>query len=128
VILGSLLVALAACKGSGPSTPRNEEEDLFHNVCARCHGADGTGGPPDPLGNPGPKNFTDPVFQRSMTDEQLRNAIENGNRGMPAFGAALTPAQVSLMIAHVRKLDSSLKHGPAPSASARATAAPSSTP
>ena len=70
---------------------------------------------PDPLGNPGPKNFTDPAFQRSMTDAQLKVAIENGNRGMPAFGAVLTPKQISLMIeAYIRKLDSSIKPSPLP--------------
>jgi len=105
-----------ACKGA-PSDPVNEEEDLFHNVCARCHGRDGTGGPPDPLGNPGPKNFTDPVFQRSMTDAQLRNAIENGNRGMPAFGAVFTPKQIDMLVGHVRKFDPSRKAAPAGSSS-----------
>ena len=64
---------------------------------------DGTGGPPDSLGNPGPKNFTDPKFQLSMTDAQIKNAIENGNRGMPAFGAVFTPPQVELLVAHVRR-------------------------
>jgi mono/diheme cytochrome c family protein len=116
----SILVAAAVflgCGKGGDSPSQNEEETLFHNVCARCHGQDGTGGPPDPLGNPGPKNFTDPVFQRSMTDAQLRSAIENGNRGMPAFGAVLTKAQIDLMIKHVRGLCPS-RATTAPSASA----------
>jgi mono/diheme cytochrome c family protein len=115
------LVVLAACKGA-PTPPADEEAALFHNVCARCHGQDGTGGPPDPLGNPGPKNFTDPAFQRSMTDAQLRNAIENGNRGMPAFGAVLTDAQIKLMIGHIRKLDPTRGVAPGPSASPAASA------
>ncbi len=123
VVVVVLAAALLGCGKGGDSPPQNnsnnnkEEENLFHNVCARCHGLDGTGGPPDPLGNPGPKNFTDPAFQRSMTDAQLRSAIENGNRGMPAFGAVLTKAQIDLMIKHVRGLDPS-RPGAAPSASA----------
>jgi mono/diheme cytochrome c family protein len=69
------------------------------------------------MGNPGPKNFTDPTFQKSMTDAQLRNAIENGNRGMPAFGAVLTPQQIGLLVAHIRRFDAN-RAAPAPSASA----------
>jgi len=99
----ALLLALAACQKGPEKTPAEQEEDTFHNVCARCHGQDGTGGPPDSLGNPGPKNFTDITFQRSMTDAQIKNAIENGNRGMPAFGAVFTPAQIGLLVAHVRR-------------------------
>ena len=117
-------LVLTGCK-EGSGKERDPEDELFHNACARCHGPDGTGGPPDPLGNPGPKNFTDPAFQRSMTDDQLRNAIMNGNRGMPAFGAVLTPAQVTMMLAHVRKLDST-RAAAIPSASA--SSAPSSAP
>jgi len=119
---GALALVLTGCK-AGSGRERDPEEELFHNACARCHGPDGTGGPPDPLGNPGPKNFTDPAFQRSMTDDQLRNAILNGNRGMPAFGAVLTPAQVTMMIAHVRKLDSTR-----PAGTVASGASPSSVP
>jgi mono/diheme cytochrome c family protein len=110
-----------ACSKTAESA-RAPDEELFHNVCARCHGQDGTGGPPDSLGNPGPKNFTDPAFQRSMTDAQLRDAIESGNRGMPAFGAVFTPVQLDMMVALVRRLGA-----PAPasaSASARPVPAP----
>ncbi len=116
IALGALGFSVA-CSKTGESA-RAPDEELFHNVCARCHGQDGTGGPPDSLGNPGPKNFTDPAFQRSMTDAQLRDAIENGNRGMPAFGAVLTPAQLDMMVALVRRFGA-----PAP-ASASASARP----
>jgi mono/diheme cytochrome c family protein len=102
-----------------PTTLAQEEADIFHNVCARCHGQDGTGGPPDSLGNPGPKNFTDPMFQRSMTDAQIKNAIENGNRAMPAFGAVFTPAQIDMLVAHVRKFGPASEARSASSSGAR---------
>jgi mono/diheme cytochrome c family protein len=113
------LLACAACGKAESSVPGHEEQELFHNVCARCHGQDGTGGPPDSLGHPGPKNFTDPTFQKSMTDEQIKNTIINGNRGMPAFGAVLTPAQLDLLVHHVRGFDPATKGGTVPSASSR---------
>jgi mono/diheme cytochrome c family protein len=103
VVWLALPLAVAGCnhEPSGPKRP--EGEQIFHDVCARCHGQDGTGGPPDPLGNPGPKNFNDPAFQSTYTDAQIRRTIENGNRGMPAFGAVFTPAQLELLVARVRK-------------------------
>ncbi len=97
------LATVVACHDGGKGVQRSEDDEIFHNVCARCHGPDGTGGPPDPLGNPGPKNFTDPAFQASVTDAQIKNAIENGNRGMPAFGAVFTPAEVNLLVRRVRR-------------------------
>lgn len=109
--LAGLLLLVVACGKPTPPTPGHEGEELFHNVCARCHGQDGTGGPPDSLGHPGPKNFTDPAFQRSMTDAQIRNAIENGNRGMPAFGAVFTPQQLDWLVAEVRKKGPAAKPG-----------------
>jgi cytochrome c6 len=120
VVLGAF--ASSACSKPVPTTPEQEEADLFHNVCARCHGQDGTGGPPDSLGNPGPRNFTDPVFQKSLTDAQIKNTIMNGKRAMPAFGAVFTPAQVDLLAAHVRRL------GPAGSTAPAAPASASSSP
>jgi mono/diheme cytochrome c family protein len=102
-----LALVLLGCGKNPELTPAEQEEATFHNVCARCHGQDGTGGPPDSLGNPGPKNFTDPKFQLSMTDAQIKNAIENGNRGMPAFGPVFTPPQIELLVAHVRRFGAS---------------------
>ena len=113
-----MLLLVAACGKSTPASPAQEEADIFRNVCARCHGKDGTGGPPDSLGNPGPKDFTDPTFQRSMTDAQIKNAIENGNRAMPAFGAVFTPAQIDMLVAHVRKLGPASAATPASSSGA----------
>jgi mono/diheme cytochrome c family protein len=113
------LLLAAACGKTTRSAPAKEEADIFHNVCARCHGKDGTGGPPDSLGNPGPKNFTDPAFQSSMTDAQIRNTIENGHRAMPAFGAVFTPAQIDMLVAHVRKFAPVSAASSTPSSGAR---------
>jgi len=96
-------LAAMGCSKATPPPPGDEEVELFHNACARCHGIDGTGGPPDSLGHPGPRNFTDPLFQRARTDGEIRKAILDGNRGMPAFGPVFTSKQVDLLVAHVRK-------------------------
>lgn len=98
-----LLLAALACDGGKQARAPSAGEGArtFALVCARCHGADGTGG----LGKPPPRNFTDPAFQSARTDDELRAAITGGkNNAMPAFGAALTPFEIESLIAHVRSL------------------------
>ena len=115
-----LAIVMSLACGKSPSRPSEDEGgELFHNACARCHGPDGTGGPPDSFGNPGPKNFTEPAFQSATTDAKIVNTIENGNRGMPAFGAVLTPEQIKLLLAHVRKLGPAAAPSAAPAGDAR---------
>lgn len=41
-------------------------------------------------------------FQNGITDEGIRLTIENGKRGMPAFGAVFTPAQLAMLVVRVR--------------------------
>jgi mono/diheme cytochrome c family protein len=78
---------------------------LFASACARCHGAEGTGGLPLFTGGPSPRNFRDAAFQREHTDEQIRMAIVNGKGpGMPPFGTTFTDAQLTALVTHVRSL------------------------
>jgi mono/diheme cytochrome c family protein len=105
VPLAALLIALTvgtACAKSETTEHADEGDEIFRTACARCHGPLGTGGPPDPFGNPGPRNFTERRFQDGITDEGIRSTIQNGKRGMPAFGAVFTPAQLTKLVAHVR--------------------------
>lgn len=104
-VVAVAMVTLAACSRGPARVLGTEGEELFHNACARCHGDDGTGGPDDPLGHPGARNFTDPVFQRSKTDAQIKQAIANGSRVMPAFSPMLSSAQLDLLVTEVRRFD-----------------------
>lgn len=69
---------------SGPSHPRpggevSQAEATFTTICIMCHGADGTGnGPAASTLNPRPRNYTDPAWQASVTDDQLREIILKG--------------------------------------------------
>ncbi len=110
VVHGLLSVAVAAsavlafsCKRSPASVSGPE---LFASTCARCHGADGSGGTPGFGGAPGPRNLRDHAFQESRADLQLRTVIVNGKGGMPAFGTMFNPAQLDALVAHVRSFDS----------------------
>jgi mono/diheme cytochrome c family protein len=68
----------------GPAAGVNEEAKLlFQNVCATCHGADGTGnGPAAASLNPKPRNYTDAAWQASVTDDELKKTILLGGQAV----------------------------------------------
>jgi mono/diheme cytochrome c family protein len=68
---------------TGPK-PRETEADraamqLFMTQCANCHGTEGKGnGPASAALNPKPRNYTDPAWQASVTDDEIRKIILEG--------------------------------------------------
>ena len=56
---------------------------MFYTTCAVCHGMDGTGnGPGAETLNPKPRNYTDPQWQATITDDQIRKTILLGGAGV----------------------------------------------
>jgi len=52
---------------------------MFDTKCAVCHGTDGTGnGPSADSFQPRPHNYTDPAWQASITDDQIKDIILKG--------------------------------------------------
>jgi len=98
------LVALALCSACGknekPPPPSNvnitqesgpaskqasaqSARDLFERTCVMCHGIDGTGtGPAAEALNPKPRNYTDPAWQASVTDDEIKKIIVLGGQGV----------------------------------------------
>jgi cytochrome c oxidase cbb3-type subunit 3 len=98
-----LVMGAAGCEKKADAA---QGRDLFATTCARCHGADGSGGLPLFDGGPAPRNFHDHAFQRERSDEQLKLTIMNGKgTGMPSFGTLFDEAQLRSLVAHVRSLD-----------------------
>jgi cytochrome c553 len=61
--------------------PAERAQKMFQTVCAMCHGTDGTGrGPAAENLNPKPRNYTDPAWQASVTDEDIRKTILLGGQ------------------------------------------------
>jgi cytochrome c553 len=61
--------------------PAERAQKMFQTVCAMCHGMDGTGrGPASENLNPKPRNYTDPAWQASVTDEDIRKTILLGGQ------------------------------------------------
>ena len=50
-------------------------------------------------------SFTDPKFQKSITDEQMFKSIDEGkgNR-MPAYGTILEKEEMQQLVVHIRKM------------------------
>jgi len=95
----SVLVAFVVLPGVGFSQPASRSgQELFTQYCAVCHGSTGEGAS-------GP-DLTNPLWQSSISDQELGNTVRNGIRGtaMPAFGARLQAAEVQPLIEHLRTL------------------------
>jgi len=57
---------------------------LFMGTCSTCHGTDGTGNGPAAasLGAVRPRNYTDPKWQESVTDADIRKIILMGGQAV----------------------------------------------
>jgi cytochrome c oxidase cbb3-type subunit 3 len=98
-----LLVSSLAYQAAVPAA---DGSAIFKKNCMMCHGADGKGF--SALKTP---NFTDPKWQSSTKDKQMRDVVKNGNKGtaMPACGNTLNDEKISAVIDYIRSLNSSKK-------------------
>ncbi len=79
---------------AAPVAPR-PSADLFSTRCALCHGPGGRGDGPASAGlSPRPRDFSDPAWQASVTDEALTQVIVGGGAG--AGKSPLMPANPDL--------------------------------
>ena len=77
-----------------PSTVGRAQQ-MFATVCATCHGTDGSGnGPAAENLNPKPRNYTDPAWQASVTDDEIKKIILLG--GQAVGKSAMMPGQPQL--------------------------------
>ena len=91
-----------------PITPRSGAE-LYRSACAACHGADGRGSQPAAVGFSTPlPDFTDCSFATREPDADWFAIAHDGgpvrafDRRMPAFGEALTDAELAAIVEHIR--------------------------
>jgi mono/diheme cytochrome c family protein len=112
-----LIVALAAratpaVAGSAAQTASSPSGAALYNAaCAACHGTDGRGSTPTLLGFDTPiPDFTDCSFSTVEPDADWMAVSHDGgpargfDRRMPAFGDALTSAQIDDILAYVRTM------------------------
>jgi mono/diheme cytochrome c family protein len=85
-------------------------EEIYQAACRTCHGPDGTGAARAVVGFATPlPDFTDCAFASAEADADWQAVIHEGGRirglarHMPAFGDALTGAQIAAVVAYVRQ-------------------------
>ena len=94
VLALSLALSLTACSIGGPAEDAPGEE-IYQQLCARCHDGDLSGGVGPSLG-PGSN-------AASEDDEYLEFTIVNGRGRMPSF-PSLSEEQIARLIAYVREV------------------------
>jgi mono/diheme cytochrome c family protein len=91
---------------------RAEADKIFAGRCVTCHGSKGQGdGPGSAALVPKPRNFTDPAWQASVTDDHLTKIIQFGGAAvgksptMPGNPDLMSkPEVVQALVAHIREL------------------------
>jgi len=102
----------AAPAAPSATAPKDEAQQIFASRCATCHGVNGAGNGPASGGlDPKPRNFHDPVWQASVTDEHIEQIIQYGGAAVGKSAAMpsnpdLTskPEVVTALRAYVRSL------------------------
>jgi mono/diheme cytochrome c family protein len=76
--------APTAAAGNGASGGATAQAELIFKVrCSTCHGPDGKGNGPAAITlNPKPRNYTDPVWQKSVSDEHIAEIIVKGGAAL----------------------------------------------
>ncbi len=105
----ALALLAAACLLAAASARAEDVAQVFARSCSPCHGKDGH---PSPIfEKQGVKNFTDPAWQKGITDAQIEKTIHEGKKGtmMASFDKQLSPQQIKALVAYLRKLGAATK-------------------
>lgn len=102
----------AAAPAVDTAAARAEAQQIFETRCFTCHGSAGAGDGPASAGlTPQPRNFQDPAWQQSVSDEHIRQIIMYGGAAVgkspampPNPDLMSKPAVVDALRAHVREL------------------------
>ena len=101
-----IVVAPALAQGKAPARAGDpvKGKAVFTKNCVICHNADGSGGKKlTPNGNAS-RDFRDPAFWASHTDEQVRTVINAGvpKSGMITWKGILKPQEIEDVMAYIK--------------------------
>lgn len=91
-----MVLFLAACSLGRPAADATGEE-IYAQLCSRCHGADLEGGVSGPPLGPGSNSAEE-------SDEFLEFTILNGRGRMPSFSSTLDDPQLDRLVAYIREV------------------------
>ena len=90
--MAALAVAVAGCSLGRPPEDATGEE-IYIQLCARCHAADLSGGLGPPLG---------PGSQSAIEGEEFMVfSIRNGRGRMPSFSSTLSDDQIDRLVQYI---------------------------
>src|SRR5260221_7909146 len=77
------LFTAGACNSKPKRKIPPESKEIFDTRCMNCHGQYGRGdGPQAQSLNPKPRNYSDGAWQKSVTDDHLREIIVKGGEAV----------------------------------------------
>ena len=90
-------VAVSAASSSSVS-----QKGVYNANCASCHGRDGKAN--TPKGRTTEADDLTDSSVKSMSDAKIARIIRNGKGEMPGFAKKMTAAQITAVVAYVKKL------------------------
>ena len=100
----SFALVAAASLALASAAHAEDASAIFARSCSPCHGKDGH---PSPIfEKQGVKNFTDPAWQKGITDAQIEKTIHEGKKGtmMASFDKQLSAQEIKALAGYIRKL------------------------
>lgn len=99
--LVSVVSAVLVAPGFGADLAKGKA--IYADKCVKCHGEKGKGDGPKAVDmEKKPADHTDKAKMAKFTDADLKKAVKEGKRPMPAYGKKLTDEQIDDVIAYVR--------------------------
>jgi len=101
VTLLSVATAVLVAPAFGADLAKGKS--IYGDKCLKCHGEKGKGdGRKAADLEKKPADYTDKAKMAKFTDEDLKKAVKEGKKPMPAFGKKLTDEQIDNVIAYIR--------------------------
>ena len=78
-------------------------KSIYGDKCLKCHGEKGRGdGRKAADLEKKPADYTDKAKMAKFTDEDLKKAVKEGKKPMPAFGKKLSDEDINGVVAYIR--------------------------
>jgi mono/diheme cytochrome c family protein len=108
VIVGSLFalsLLWIAFVPPGEAADVARGKKIYRMMCLKCHGKQGKGdGPKAKTLSKKPRDYTNKEEMSKLTDDDLKKAVIEGKKPMPAFQARLKDKDVENVIAYIKTL------------------------
>jgi len=101
VTLLSVATAVLVAPAFGADLAKGKS--IYGDKCLKCHGEKGKGdGRKAADLEKKPADYTDKAKMAKFTDEDLKKAVKEGKKPMPAFGKKLSDEEIDGVIAYIR--------------------------